>query len=159
MFSMFLDALTSRTNPSSLEPAKRSSLSTALYSLSLTDPKTRTIPSLLEALTSFTQEIELSSVAEINHDCLAFIKDCISNVTTFKGLYGSLLKLATYYGEKLDDSVIADKRKMRKDFGVQSSKSGLILGTICSSTQSSYYPKYTSTSFVPRWKTFDFVSK
>jgi hypothetical protein len=31
VFSLFVDALNSRTNPSSLEPAKRSSLSTTLY--------------------------------------------------------------------------------------------------------------------------------
>lgn len=33
VFSLFADALTSRINPTSLEPARRSSLSTTLYSL------------------------------------------------------------------------------------------------------------------------------
>jgi len=78
----------------------------------------RTIPWLLEALIAFVQRIELASVAEIHQDCLAFLKDCVSNVTTFKNMYGNLLTLATVYGEKLDDSVILDKKKMRKDFGV-----------------------------------------
>jgi hypothetical protein len=65
------------------------------------------------------KQLELSSVAEINQDCLVFLKDCISNTTTFKTLYANLLAVATVYGEKLDDCVIADKKKMRKDFGVQ----------------------------------------
>ena len=48
---------------------------------------------------------------------MAFLKDCVSNVATFKNIYGGLLTLATFYGEKLEDSVIADKKKMRKEFG------------------------------------------
>ena len=75
---------------------------------------------LLDALVAFVQQMELSTVSEINQDCLAFLKDCISNVGTYKSLLGNVLTLATVYGEKLDDSVIADKKKMRKDFGVQS---------------------------------------
>jgi len=75
---------------------------------------------LLDALVAFVQQMELSTVAEINQDCLAFLKDCTSNVATYKSLLGNVLTLATVYGEKLDDSVIADKKKMRKDFGVQS---------------------------------------
>ena len=78
----------------------------------------RTTASLLDALIAFIQQIELSSVAEINADCLSLLKDCVSNVPIFKNLYLSLLKFATAYGEKLDDSVIADKKKMRRDFGV-----------------------------------------
>ena len=35
-------------------------------------------------------------------------------------MLGALLKLSTVYGEKLDDTVIVDKKKMRKDFGVVS---------------------------------------
>jgi hypothetical protein len=54
----------------------------------------------------------------MNHDCLSLLKECISNVPAFKNLYADLLKLATIYGEKLDDSVIVDKKKMRRDFGV-----------------------------------------
>ena len=63
----------------------------------------------------------LSSVSEVNKDCMTFLKDCTSNVATYKNLYGVILKFATVYGEKLDDSVIADKKRMRKDFGVRSS--------------------------------------
>ena len=74
--------------------------------------------SLLDALIVFIQQIELSSVSEINSDCLTFLKECISNITTYRNLIGNILTLATVYGEKLDDSVIADKKKMRKDFGV-----------------------------------------
>jgi len=69
-------------------------------------------------MTSFIRQIELSSIPEINQDCLAFLKDCTSNNSSFKSLFGDLLSFATIYGEKLDDSVIADKKKMRKDFGV-----------------------------------------
>ena len=73
----------------------------------------------MEALIAFTHQLELSSVSEINTDCLAFVKECLSNTTTFKSYLLSVLTFATVYGEKLDDSVIADKRKMRKDFGVK----------------------------------------
>jgi hypothetical protein len=67
---------------------------------------------------AFVQVMELSTVAEINQDCLGFLKECASNLTTYKNLLGNILTLATVYGEKLDDSVIVDKKKMRKDFGV-----------------------------------------
>ena len=77
----------------------------------------RTIPTLVDGLIVFVRGIELSSVEETNADCLAFLKDCVSNVATFKNLYGSLLTLATVYGEKLEDSIMADKKKTRKDFG------------------------------------------
>ena len=73
----------------------------------------------MDALIAFIQQIELSSVAEINSDFLAFLKDCTSNTTAFKSVLGKLLTLATVYGEKLDDCVITEKKKMRKDFGVQ----------------------------------------
>ena len=77
----------------------------------------RTIPTLLDGLIAFVQDIEVSSIEETNADCLAFLKDCISNAATFKNLYSVLLTLATAYGEKLEDSIIADKKKTRKDFG------------------------------------------
>jgi hypothetical protein len=73
---------------------------------------------LLDALVAFVRQLELSTISEINQDCLSFLKECISNVSTYKNLLGNVLTLATVYGEKLDDSVIADKKKMRKDFGV-----------------------------------------
>jgi hypothetical protein len=114
-----VDALTSRTNPSSLEAARRSSLSTALYRTHICVSNVRSTTTLLEALTAFIQQIELSSVPEINQECLGFLKDCTSNVSAFKNLYGNILAFATSYGEKLDDSVIVDKKKMRKDFGVR----------------------------------------
>jgi len=67
------------------------------------------------------RQIQLSSIAEINAESLTFLKDCATNVTAFKGMQAIILRLATVYGEKLDDTVIADKRKMRKDFGVSPS--------------------------------------
>ena len=78
----------------------------------------RSTSSLVDALIPFVRQIELSSIADINQDCLVFLRECISNVAPFKTLIGNILTLATVYGEKLDDSVIADKKKMRKDFGV-----------------------------------------
>ena len=117
VFVLFVDALNSRINPSSLEPARRSSLSTNLYKFPPKLSHNRTITTLLDGLIAFVQVIELSSVEEINADCLAFLKDCVSNVATFKNIYGGILTLATVYGEKLEDSIIADKKKMRKDFG------------------------------------------
>jgi hypothetical protein len=74
---------------------------------------------LLDALIAFVRQLELSTISEINQDCLSFLKECISNLSTYKNLLGNVLTLATVYGEKLDDSVIADKKKMRKDFGVR----------------------------------------
>lgn len=90
---------------------------------------------LLEALTAFIQQIELSSVPEINPECLAFLKECTSNLFAFKNLYSNVLAFATSYGEKLDDSVIVDKKKMRKDFGVR-----------CTSFYILHYRKFTSKS-------------
>lgn len=117
VFVLFVDAINSRINPSSMEPARRSSLSTNLYKFLRGLSHDRTIATLLDGLIAFVQDIELSSVEELNSDCLAFLKDCVSNPATFKNLYGGILTLATVYGEKLEDSVIADKKKMRKDFG------------------------------------------
>jgi hypothetical protein len=49
---------------------------------------------------------------------MSFLKDSLSNPTHFKNLYAIILRLSTVYGEKLDDTVILDKKKMRRDFGV-----------------------------------------
>lgn len=68
----------------------------------------------------FTRQIELSSISEIHSEYLSLLKDCISNITTFRNMLGALLRLSTVYGEKLENTVIADKKKMRKDFGVLS---------------------------------------
>jgi hypothetical protein len=68
-------------------------------------------------MTVFVSHMELSSIAEINQECLSFLKDCATNTVTFKSLWGNLLTFATVYGEKLDDCVISDKKKMRKEFG------------------------------------------
>src|SRR3981189_3230796 len=91
VFVLFVDALNSRINPSSLEPARRSSLSTNLYKFPPKLSHNRTITTLLDGLIAFVQVIELSSVEEINADCLAFLKDCVSNVATFKNIYGGIL--------------------------------------------------------------------
>jgi hypothetical protein len=91
----------------------------------ISDTDSRTTASLISALFVFIQQIELSSVAEMNHECLSLLKECISSVSAFKNLYADLLKLATVYGEKLDDSVIVDKKKMRRDFGVITCTAGL----------------------------------
>src|SRR5579859_7549993 len=112
VFVLFVDAINSRINPSSMEPARRSSLATNLYTLLGSFSHSRTMITLLDGLTAFVQELELSSVEELNSECLAFLKDCVSNPATFKNLYGGILTLATVYGEKLEDSVIADKKKM-----------------------------------------------
>jgi hypothetical protein len=64
------------------------------------------------------RQIQLSSVVEISTEFLGFLKECTTNVAAFKAMYGAILRLGTVYGEKLDDSVIADKRKLRKEFGV-----------------------------------------
>lgn len=119
VFTLFIDTLTSRTNPGALEPSRRSSLSTSLYSFPSEFSNPRSSVILLDALVAFVRQLELSTISEINQDCLSFLKECISNVSTYKNLLGNVLTLATVYGEKLDDSVIADKKKMRKDFGVR----------------------------------------
>ena len=49
---------------------------------------------------------------------MSFLKDSLSNPIHFKNLYSAILRLSTVYGEKLDDTVILDKKKMRRDFGV-----------------------------------------
>lgn len=118
VFSLFVNAINSRANPNSVEVANRSSLSTNLCQFPSTSLIHRTVTSLFEAFIAFLRQIELSSVSEINADCLSFLKDCTTNSAVYKNNYSSILRLATVYGEKLDDSVIADKRKMRKEFGV-----------------------------------------
>jgi hypothetical protein len=113
-----MDALNSRTSSNTSDATKRSSLSTGLYILFARSLKFRNVTTLLGALVAFIRQIELSSISEIHTEYMSFLKDSLSNPIHFKNLYGAILRLSTVYGEKLDDTVILDKKKMRRDFGV-----------------------------------------
>jgi len=106
----------------------------------------RSTATLLDSLVAFVRQLELSTISEINQDCLSFLKECISNVSTYKNLLGTVLTLATVYGEKLDDSVIADKKKMRKDFGVLYPSFKLIIGYVHSHSHTSAQPESSWTT-------------
>lgn len=118
IFSQFKDALISRTNPTTLESAKRSSLSTSLYIQCVARLTCRSTSSLLDSMIAFMNQIELSSIVETSQDYLVLMKECVSNSVPFKNLHHSVLLLATIYGEKLENCINNDNKKLQRDFRV-----------------------------------------
>jgi hypothetical protein len=106
------DAIYSRTNPTSLEPAQKSTLTS---SLSDTD--------LVVFLVEYARSLEDDAMDEIWMDCINFLKDLLANPFPHRQTLPSLLEFAAILGEKVDNTNFGEQRKMRRDLGVSSGSS------------------------------------
>lgn len=103
------NAIYSRTNPSALDPARKSTLTAPL---SDTD--------LVIFLVEYARSLEDDAMDEIWTDCMTFLKDILANPFPHRQTLPSLLEFAAILGEKVDNTNFGEQRRMRKELGVSS---------------------------------------
>lgn len=101
------NAIYSRTNPTALDPARKSTLTS---SLSDTD--------LVVFLVEYARSLEDDAMDEIWMDCMTFLKDLLANPFPHRQTLPSLLEFAAILGEKVDNTNFGEQRKMRRELGV-----------------------------------------
>jgi hypothetical protein len=101
------NAIYSRTNPSALDPSRKSTMTS---SLSDTD--------LVTFLVEYARSLEDDAMDEIWTDCMTFLKDLLTNPFPHRQTLPSLLEFAAILGEKVDNTNFGEQRKMRRDLGV-----------------------------------------
>lgn len=106
------NAIYSRTNPTALEPSRKSTLTS---SLSDTD--------LVIFLVEYARSLEDDTMDEIWLDCMTFLKDLLANPFPHRQTLPSLLEFAAILGEKVDNTNFGEQRKMRRELGVSSAYS------------------------------------
>ncbi|KAF2838537.1 hypothetical protein M501DRAFT_1031628 [Patellaria atrata CBS 101060] len=100
------DAVYSRTNPSALDAARTSSLTSDLAD---TD--------LVAFLVDYTRSLEDDAMDDIWPDCLAFLRDVLTNPLPHRQVLPILLDFTAMLAEKVDNTNFGEQKKMRKELG------------------------------------------
>lgn len=103
------NAIYSRTNPSALDPSRKSTMTVSLQD---TD--------LVIFLVDYARSLEDDAMDEIWQDCMVFLKDLLGNPFPHRQTLPSLLEFAAILGEKVDNTNFGEQRKMRRELGVSS---------------------------------------
>jgi hypothetical protein len=101
------NAIYSRTNPSALDPSRRSTLTIEL-------PDTDVVVFLVD----YARSLEDDAMDEIWQDCMIFLKDLLGNPFPHRQVLPSLLEFAAILGEKVDNTNFGEQRKMRRELAV-----------------------------------------
>ncbi|KAH8179988.1 protein dopey [Sarocladium implicatum] len=100
------NAIYSRTNPSALEPHRKSTLT-----ISLEDTE------LVIFLVEYARSLDDDAMDEIWSDCITFLRDILSNPFPHRQTLPRLLEFAAILGEKVDNTNFGEQRRMRRDLG------------------------------------------
>ncbi|KAI1120919.1 putative regulator of reproduction dopa [Nemania abortiva] len=100
------NAIYSRTNPSALDPSRKSMMTVSLQD---TD--------LVIFLVDYARSLEDDAMDEIWQDCMVFLKDLLGNPFPHRQTIPSLLEFAAILGEKVDNTNFGEQRKMRRELG------------------------------------------
>ncbi|GAW16038.1 hypothetical protein ANO14919_054600 [Xylariales sp. No.14919] len=100
------NAIYSRTNPSALDPSRKSTMTVSLQD---TD--------LVIFLVDYARSLEDDAMDEIWPDCMIFLKDLLGNPFPHRQTLPSLLEFAAILGEKVDNTNFGEQRKMRRELG------------------------------------------
>lgn len=101
------NAIYSRTNPSALEPFRKSTLTAEINDLDI-----------VVFLVQYALSLEDDTMDEIWTDCMAFLKDVLANPFPHRQSLPSLLHFTSILGEKVDNTNFGEQKKMRKELGV-----------------------------------------
>ena len=101
------NAIYSRTNPTALDPARKSTLTSSLND---TD--------LVTFLVEYARSLEDDAMDEIWTDCMTFLKDLLANPFPHRQTLPSLLEFAAILGEKVDNTNFGEQRRMRRELAV-----------------------------------------
>ncbi|TAQ89772.1 hypothetical protein B7494_g1880 [Chlorociboria aeruginascens] len=100
------NAIYSRTNPSVLDPARKSTLTSSLSDIDL-----------VIFLVEYARSLDDDSMDEIWTDCMTFLKDLLANPFPHRQTLPSLLEFAAILGEKVDNTNFGEQRRMRRELG------------------------------------------
>lgn len=105
------NAIYSRTNPSALDPVRKSTLTSNLSDTSLA-----------AFLVAYTKSLDDDAMDEIWADCMTFLKDVLANPMPHRQTLPRLLEFTSALGEKVDNTNFGEQRKMRRELGVIASQ-------------------------------------
>jgi hypothetical protein len=69
-------------------------------------------------LVEYTRTLDDDAMDEIWQDCMAFLKDLLTNPFPHRQTLPNLLGFAALLGEKVDNTNFGEQRRMRKELGV-----------------------------------------
>ncbi|KAL9635321.1 MAG: hypothetical protein Q9204_002668 [Flavoplaca sp. TL-2023a] len=98
------NALYSRTNPDALDPERKSTLTSELLDMDLA-----------RFLVEYTRSLEDDAMDEIWSDCIAFLKDILTNPLPHRQILPQLLDFTALLGAKVDNTNFGENRKRRKE--------------------------------------------
>ena len=101
------NAMYSRTNPTALEPARKSTMTSDLSDTDLSG-----------FLVAYTRSLEDDAMDEIWNDCMTFLRDVLANPMPHRQTLPKLLEFTAILGEKVDNTNFGEQRKMRRELGV-----------------------------------------
>ena len=101
-----LDALCSRANPSAL-PSHR--LSSQTVDLSALD--------VASFLAAYLESTEDDAMDEVWPDCIAFLRDVLSNPLPYRQVLAALLSITVLLAKKIGNTNFGEQRKMRRELG------------------------------------------
>ncbi|KAF3937048.1 hypothetical protein ABW19_dt0210588 [Dactylella cylindrospora] len=100
------NSIFSRTNAAALEQNRRSSLTSELTDLDVAS-----------FLLEYVKSLEDDAMEEIWSDCLLFLSDVLKNPFPHRQTIPLLLHFTAIIGEKVDNTIFGEQKKMRKDLG------------------------------------------
>lgn len=101
------NAIYSRTNPGALDASRKSTMTTSLQDIDL-----------VTFLVEYARSLEDDAMDEIWLDCMAFLRDLLTNPFPHRQTLPGLLEFAAILGEKVDNTNFGEQRKMRRELGV-----------------------------------------
>lgn len=101
------NAIYTRTNPSALEPARKSSMTSNLSE-----------SELASFLVAYARSLDDDVLDEIWADCTTFLRDVLSNPFPHRHILPRLIEFAAILGTKLENTTFGEDRRMRKELGV-----------------------------------------
>ena len=101
-----LDSICSRTNPSALPTQRQSTQTVELSSVDVTT-----------FLFAYLHSIEDDAMDEVWSDCMAFLRDVLSNPLPYRQVLPGLLSVILLLAQKLDNTNFGEQRKMRRELG------------------------------------------
>ena len=101
------NAMYSRTNPTALDPARKSTMTSDLSDSDLSG-----------FLVAYTRSLDDDAMDEIWNDCMTFLRDVLANPMPHRQTLPKLLEFTAILGEKVDNTNFGEQRKMRRELGV-----------------------------------------
>lgn len=101
------NSIYSRTNPSALEPSRKSTMTISLQDLDLAI-----------FLVDYVRSLDDDAMDEIWQDCMTFLRDLLANPFPHRQTLPSLLEFSGILGQKVDNTNFGEQRKMRRELGV-----------------------------------------